>query len=39
MVWDLLLVGLHVKANFVTCVQVHITLHIIRSIGKVEHFL
>lgn len=36
---DLLLVGLHVKADFVACVQVDIALHVIRSVGKVEHLL
>lgn len=36
---DLLLVGLHVKADFVACVEVDVTLYIIRSVGKVEHFL
>lgn len=36
---DLLLVGFHIKADFVTSVQVDISLHIIRGVGKVEHFL
>lgn len=36
---DLLLIGLHVKADFVSSVQVDITFYIIRGIGKVEHFL
>lgn len=36
---DLLLVGLHVKADFVTCVQVDIALNIINGVGKIEHFL
>lgn len=34
-----LLVSLHIKADFVTSVQVSIALHIISSVGKVEHFL
>lgn len=35
----LLLVGIHVKTDFVACVKMDVTLHIIRSVGKVEHFL
>jgi len=36
---DLLLVGFHVKADFVACVQVDISLHVIRGVSKVEHLL
>lgn len=37
--WDLLLVSFHIKADFVTCLQVGINLNIIRSVSKIEHFL
>lgn len=36
---NLLFIGLHVKANFVTSVQVHVTFYIFKGVGKVEHFL
>lgn len=36
---DSLLVGLHVKADFVPRVQMDVALHIIRGVGQVEHFL
>lgn len=35
----LLLIGINVKADFVTSVQVDVSLHIVRGIGKVEHLL
>lgn len=33
------LIGFNVKADFVTYVHTHITFHIIRRVGKVEHLL
>lgn len=35
----LLLIGLHIEADFVPRVQMDISLHVIRSICKVKYFL
>lgn len=36
---DLLLIGIDVEADFVASVQVDVPLHVVRGVGKVEHFL
>lgn len=36
---DLLLIGIDVEAHFVASVQVDVPLHVVRGVGKVEHFL